>query len=98
MPDMTIECASETQARAVAAVVAERARQDQRWGAAHDDLHDAGDWYQILHGYVGDLLPIEPTHASDVLTKIAAVAIAAMESWDRKAARLAEEQRLRGEG
>lgn len=62
-------------------IPAERARQDAKWGgAAHDDQHNTGEFVQFiwqrLHG--------NATTRKDLI-QIAALAVAAVESMDRRA-------------
>jgi hypothetical protein len=67
----------------------ERAAQDAQWGGpSHDDEHDAGDWLF----YVGKQLDkarsaavrCESDKSREALVKIAALAVAAIESQDRQ--------------
>lgn len=71
-------------------VAAERKRQDAKWGGPeHDDEHHAGDW----HRFISERLWRVVVHASNgntaearkLWTQIAALAVAARESMDRKA-------------
>lgn len=77
--------------------LAERDRQDEQWGGpAHDDAHTDHDWvrfiiYQVNHAQnisldarYGDL-PISDGTVRQRLVKIMALAIAAIESIDRRA-------------
>lgn len=65
-----------------AAVDAERERQDAKWGgAAHDDRHTEGDWRDFLYSYV----QCPNIDDRERFVKIAALAVAALESIDRKA-------------
>jgi hypothetical protein len=58
----------------------ERERQDAKWGGpAHDDEHGPSAWKDIL---LDQMFNTEATHR-DRLIRIAAVAIAAIESDDR---------------
>jgi predicted RNase H-like HicB family nuclease len=73
-------------------VVQERARQDAQWGGpATDDTREARDWVQFINHQVGRFVQAymhtPPTPVREVFVKIAALAIAAVESIDRKAAR-----------
>ncbi len=78
-------------------IIAERERQDVKWGGPeHDDNHRLGDWLQFIEDradYQRFVLE-HPERASDspylsdyraTLIKIAALAVAAIESFDRKA-------------
>lgn len=74
----------------------ERARQDEQWGGAeHDDGHDLHDWstyilHQLGHRTRAHSTPKEllahvgKAEARERLIKIAALAVAAIESIDRK--------------
>ena len=67
----------------------ERTRQRQQWGGAdHDDRHDINDWFDYMrkqmHKVQYDGLE---EYEREALIKIAALAIAALESHDRLAAR-----------
>lgn len=72
-------------------IAAERCVQDIEWGGAdHDDQHSTEDWEDILRNHVMRLNIYDGsfgiTAATDYrsrLTKIAAVACAAAQSWDR---------------
>ncbi|MGI9434275.1 MAG: hypothetical protein ACR2Q4_05515 [Geminicoccaceae bacterium] len=67
----------------------ERDRQDEKYdGPDHDDSHYPGDWCLILAKYLGraaaETIDAEPdTGFRDNMIKIAAVAIAATQSFDR---------------
>lgn len=72
-------------------IVEERNRQDRQWGGPdHDDFHDERDWLryirkQMAHAWraaplVGELM----TDYRRRLVKIAALALAAIESHDRR--------------
>lgn len=69
-------------------VLEERARQDEEWGGAdHDDEHDAEDWYgfiekQIALGRHLDTATSPGKHRS-AMVKIAALAVAALQSMNR---------------
>lgn len=71
------------------AVIAERAAQDQQWGGpAHDDQHSPVIWEEVIASHVMRLTKdgIDCAPADDYrqrLIKIAAVAVAAAQSWDR---------------
>ncbi|MEZ5934858.1 MAG: hypothetical protein R3F54_23570 [Alphaproteobacteria bacterium] len=67
----------------------ERDRQDEKYGGPdHDDSHYPGDWCLILSKYLGraaaETIDAEPDAAfRDNMIKIAAVAVAAIQSLDR---------------
>lgn len=74
-------------------VKAERERQDERWGGPeHDDRHDVSDWCHFIQRQIMDV-QYNDTKANDDETydavvrknfiKIAALAVAAVESIDR---------------
>jgi len=78
----------------------ERARQDRQWGGpGHDDEHDWDEWLDYIAKQMRRLdvderrtlrrlePPDAPPDYRDRLVKIAALAVAAVESHDRKAAR-----------
>lgn len=77
----------------LAEILAERARQDARWGGpAHDDRHPPATWLDLIDdqlmaaGMEGD----ETTTAAVIrarLVKVAALAIAGIQSLDRAGAR-----------
>lgn len=81
--------------RIILDVARERMRQDEQWGGSrHDDTHHAGEWLQ----YIGkqqvlavnetiaddDLRLVDPQGYRERLVKIAALAVAALQSHDRK--------------
>jgi hypothetical protein len=73
-------------------IKAERERQDALWGGpSHDDNHDALDWlefidYQVTRTHDAVNFPYEVDWtARERLVKIAALAVAAIESIDRRA-------------
>lgn len=77
-------------------IVDERWRQDQKWGGReHDDTHSVEDWERLIirHSYRltegPTVLAGSRTAAKDYrerLIKIAALAVAAVQAWDRKQA------------
>jgi hypothetical protein len=78
----------------LAEIVLERLEQDAQWGGpGHDDQHDVNCWIAILARHVG--LAANDEAATDLarfrrqMVRVAAVAVAAVESLDRKAARVA---------
>lgn len=71
-------------------VAAERERQDGKWGGAeHDDQHTVFDFCRYIRNYVGwaDQMADmgSPDKARRRLIQISAMAVAAVESMDRKA-------------
>lgn len=71
----------------VDAVLAEREKQRGRWSAEHDGRHDALQWAGLLTKYIGRAVDAAETSQAgryrDSLVKAAAVALAALESYDR---------------
>lgn len=72
----------------IAKVLNERIAQDQQWGGPdHDDTHTPTDWVAILSRHVGlsamDAGQIDPAIWRRQMIRVAAVAIAALESFDR---------------
>jgi len=62
----------------------ERKRQDEKWGGPeHDDEHEADDWQRFIYTHTDMLLGDLPTHRKQ-LARIAALAVAALESSLRK--------------
>lgn len=88
-PEQT-EAATVDLVRVLQEVADERWRQDLQWGgAAHDDEHDHVDWHRVLSSHVDRLL-VYPEREMDPpsdfrlrLLKIAALAVAAAQSFDR---------------
>ncbi|MCK5601943.1 hypothetical protein KAR91_08745 [Candidatus Pacearchaeota archaeon] len=70
----------------------ERRRQDSRWGGAeHDDTHSMVDWDNYIRGHSAKGVRDGGSGDTDVfryqMVRVAALAIAAIESVDRKRAR-----------
>jgi hypothetical protein len=69
----------------------ERSRQDEQWGGAeHDDEHDADEWESVIVKHANRLTGsgvcdrvASPDYRARLI-KIAAIAIAAIESFDRR--------------
>lgn len=67
----------------------ERGHQDEKHGGTdHDDSHYPGDWCLILAKYLGRASAVTMDAESDAafresMVKVAAVAVAAIESFDR---------------
>lgn len=74
-------------------VMAERVRQDEKWGGpVSDDFHKTTiDWIQDIEGYTAwakqKIRSGNPGEYRRRMMQIAALAIAACESFDREAAR-----------
>lgn len=74
-----------TLAAVLADVTAERGRQDLRWGGpTHDDEHDIPDWAGYLTEYIRKLLLCGADQQRHRLVQIAALAVAAAQSLDRR--------------
>lgn len=80
-----------------AEIAAERVRQDEQWGGPeHDDTHGPADWMHFIDKQtVAGVFDVElgeekPGSYRRRLVKIAALAVAAIESHDRVMARSAE--------
>jgi len=75
------------QVKVIAEVIQERKNQDRQWGGpAHDDAHAEYDWVCYIDRQAG-LIHSERDSASSVRSrfiKIAALAVAAVESIDRR--------------
>lgn len=70
---------------------AERDAQDAKWGAEFDDRNTSYNWAAYIAQYATHNLIGDPRAASEVLfrddmVKVAALAVAAIESIDRRAA------------
>lgn len=78
-----VKHATETMNPVFAEVAAERLRQDEQWGGAkHDDGHESADWWEfILHQYQN----VNAQTHRERLVKVAALAVAGIESFDRQA-------------
>lgn len=68
--------------------IAERQRQDEKWGgAAHDDEHSVAQWVELIQDYAGWARVMGGMHSYDKarrrLVQVAALALAAAESLDR---------------
>lgn len=68
-------------------IAGKRCQQDIKWGGAdHDDQHSPADWELFIQHQIGDLIDAEGNPTPDYrarLIDIAALACAAMQSWDR---------------
>lgn len=72
--------------RAFADVLLERHRQDEQWGGpAHDDTHDEDEWAGYIEYQVRKINRSEGPER-EAFVKIAALAVAAIQSIDRLAA------------
>ena len=65
----------------------ERLHQDEKWGGPeHDDTHSPEEWWAILFDHCDRLVDSGGQAEGDYrerLIKIAAIAVAAIQSWDR---------------
>lgn len=80
---------TDLQAEILGEVATERDRQDAKWGGPdHDDQHTAGAWLSFIEGktfLAGRALRLySPDQYRKRLIHIAALAVAAVESMDRK--------------
>jgi len=70
------------------ALQAERERQDKKWGGPeHDDEHTVDDWSLFIRERTDALTSSNAPAVRRALIEIAALAVAAIESIDRKAGR-----------
>jgi hypothetical protein len=74
--------------RVLSEVRQERAMQDSLWGGpAHDDLHTPAGWMAVLCRHLGlaadDAGGIDPARFRRQMVRVAALAVAAVESRDR---------------
>ena len=66
-------------------VMAERNRQDAQWGGPeHDDCHSPGEWLQYIDHQKSLALKKDDAEYRSRMVKIAALALAAIDSNDRK--------------
>jgi quinol monooxygenase YgiN len=68
-------------------IIDERVRQDKQWGGAdHDDEHLPRDWTMFIEQYTSEAWDKhdDPDAYRKAMVKVAALAIAAIESTDRK--------------
>jgi hypothetical protein len=84
-----------TETKALAEVAAERTRQDAQWGGpAHDDRLSTDDFVRLITDYAGwarvKAREGSPVEARQRLVQVAALALAAVESLDRRAGPRAE--------
>jgi len=68
-------------------IATERWRQDCHWGGpAHDDTHTPYEWERLLHErvyHLTDCVGEAQARYRRALVEIAALAVAAMQAWDR---------------
>ena len=68
-------------------IAAERKKQDEKWGGPnHDDTHDSYDWIAYVTKHMGKavLWPFDQSIYRKQMVCVAALAVAAIESIDRK--------------
>ena len=67
-------------------ITKEREKQDKQWGGqVHDDTHNPSDWLVYMMKFMGRAAqyPFDAGIYRDCMIKIAALAVAAVESLDR---------------
>lgn len=84
--------------KAINNVIEERQRQDNKWGGAgHDDQHSVSDFVLLIEDYAGWARTMAGMRnlqkARNRLIQVAALAVAAVESIDRKSQRETYEHR-----
>ena len=71
--------------KALQDVATERQRQDAKWGGPeHDDLHSFADWRRFINNRLASSAYVSDSRTRKFWIEIAALAIAAAESIDRK--------------
>lgn len=69
-------------------VQAERSRQNEKWGTAQDDKNNPLDWHEVIADYNGWARRMLCMGSIDKgrrrLIQVAAIAVAAVESFDRR--------------
>lgn len=70
-------------------VMKEREHQDELWGSAHDDQHTQENWMDLLQSYINKpaVSLLEDASLPEFrhrLVQVAAIAVAALESYERK--------------
>ena len=72
-------------------ILEERRAQDEQWGGpAHDDSHTSAHWHDLLHEHLYRSWSVVGAGSDEYrqeLVKIAAIAVAAVESFDRRQGR-----------
>ena len=74
------------QEKIIEEILAEREYQDYKWGGNdHDDAHSSHDWVAYLSKHLGKSVthPWDGKKFREQMTKIAALAVAAAEWYDR---------------
>jgi len=76
-----------TMRRILEEIAAERTRQDEKWGGPeHDDEHSIDDWECFILEHLNRVQGYDDAHGRKQLIRVAALAVAAIESLDRRAA------------
>lgn len=90
LPEESDEELSGELSRVLLDVLEERKRQDAKWGGPeHDDLHTAAEWREFRDRFEGEAIAVcDYQAARESVVKIAALAIAQVESLDRHLAAL----------
>jgi hypothetical protein len=65
----------------------ERRRQDEKWGAAHDGGHSFGRWIDLIDIQLTNAVGLPNEQFRRHMVKVAAIAVAAVESYDRNGKR-----------
>lgn len=75
---------TDPQVKVIDQIIQERKNQDRQWGGPeHDNTHDKDDWLRFIH-YQFICADARDSNLRSRLIKIAALAVAAVESIDRK--------------
>lgn len=92
--DITDERLSAATLSVLGEIARERVYQDEVWGGPeHDDTHTVRDWVTFIVAYLGKAVNRDSEWARNLsisriaLVKVAALCVAALESFDRKIAR-----------
>ncbi len=73
------------QVKVIAEVIQERKMQDRQWGgASHDDQHQPEEWFGFIEHQFFCTNFLNPLDIRERFVKIAAIAVAAAESIDRR--------------
>jgi len=79
--------ATDTRLKIFNEIEAERAYQDAKWGNTFDDKNTVNDWNQYIAGYGYRAASMEnvgkPEEQRAAMVKVAALAVAALETFDR---------------
>ena len=84
---MPVNANANIQDDVLAAIVAERTRQDAEWGGpAHDDMREAVDWADMIKWQLGEMNRARGEEKERRLIQVAALAVAAVEALRRQRA------------